>query len=541
MNRIVLRICLICLLGSLTISQALGQAPDRRWALSLGVNFLDYYAPEGAKMFRPANMDFGYRAGLHRYLSTAFRLEMNFTYAYGVRFPSFQTTSEQPGLADLNYCLNFKFNNGTFLGEKAFVAPYLTLGFGGSYIRDNPDLYVPLGGGLNFRVGHRTAIRAEVIYKRSLNNDFQHIAHGIYLVYNLGRGDGPLPTDSKSSKAVPPSWTAQKAPDQDNDGIPDYQDMCPEDPGLWAYQGCPTYTLPEREPEVRVNGQSPDDLNPDNPIVEVDPAQIKEQNDLLTPATDIEIKPEEGMKPDSPAPVAKVDEVPQEEPEGKFTDSFSQSDKPVERPRLADVVESLKPESPPLEQVAYPDAETPVYDNKVDPRTLPRRQVTVPREVGSLVDEEEPVNTPQFVPTTEERQPVQPVQEFLAPSPAESTRDNSLCAQLKNAVSPEAAVYFSRGSKTLDKKDEATLKEVARKLQSCDNVRLEVLGFADGSGGERNSKILSVLRANEVKRYLVYKLGISLSRISCSGFGNTPPEMNVAGENPLQSAILIWK
>ena len=148
-----------------------------------------------------------------------------------------------------------KNNNGTLLGERAIIAPYASVGIGGSYVKSNPDLYVPLGGGLNIRAGNRTSLRIEFTYKRSLNQDFQHFAHTAYLVYDLGKqkkfNPEPIPELQKPSGP----WIALEAPDEDGDGIPDHYDRCPADPGSWAWQGCPS--VPSGAPQAI--SSSPDD------------------------------------------------------------------------------------------------------------------------------------------------------------------------------------------------------------------------------------------------------------------------------------------
>ena len=59
----------------------------------------------------------------------------------------------------MNYQLRFKINNGVFMKENARIAPYLAFGIGGSYVQNNPDAYIPLGGGIRFRLGQRFSIR----------------------------------------------------------------------------------------------------------------------------------------------------------------------------------------------------------------------------------------------------------------------------------------------------------------------------------------------------------------------------------------------
>ena len=259
--------CFVALLGCLLLFGSVqAQQYERRWALGAGVNMLDYAAPQGAKLFQPNNWDMAYYFSLQRYLTAAFRLSADMSYAYGVRFPSFQGTDTRPALADMSYRLSFKFNNGTILGERALIAPYASVGIGGSYVKSHPDLYVPLGGGMNIRMGQRTSLRLEMTWKQSLNKDFQHIAHTAYLVYDLGKQKrfSPEYKPQPKEEQVGP-WIAMEAPDEDGDGVPDHYDRCPADPGNWAWQGCPG--VPTAAPDGGPEANEPV-LSSDNNLAE---------------------------------------------------------------------------------------------------------------------------------------------------------------------------------------------------------------------------------------------------------------------------------
>lgn len=228
---------LIALVATLLPSVSQAQYFDKKWAVSTGVDFLDYQAPTSGQFFQTDHFDPGLTVGVSRYLSGAFAISTNLTIGQGVRFPGFDWTEERPNLVDMNYLLHFKFNNGALMRERSRIAPYFVLGFGGSYVKGHPDLYVPMGGGIQFRLSSKINLRTQMVVKRSINKDYQNLSHAIAFVYNIG-------SDNKQPLQAPDSLGNELlitlAPeDQDKDGIIDKRDACPEAAGEVKYEGCP--------------------------------------------------------------------------------------------------------------------------------------------------------------------------------------------------------------------------------------------------------------------------------------------------------------
>jgi len=67
------------------------------------------------------------------------------------------------------------------------------------------------------------------------------------------------------------------------------------------------------------------------------------------------------------------------------------------------------------------------------------------------------------------------------------------------------------------------LDRVAEILKKYPDYKLKVSGYTDNQGGEKTNKILSVTRAFNVKRYLVYQKDIPLSRIISNGYSSAKP------------------
>ncbi len=106
-----------------------------------------------------------------------------------------------------------------------FINPYLYAGVSGmSENLDGLRLAVPLGGGFDFRVARHTYLTTKAEYRLGFEDLRDHLQLGAGILILLGEGND----DEK------PAMT-----DRDGDGIQDAQDLCPDVPGLAAFNGCP--------------------------------------------------------------------------------------------------------------------------------------------------------------------------------------------------------------------------------------------------------------------------------------------------------------
>jgi hypothetical protein len=230
---------LLALFTTLAFQNGTAQTFSHKWAIGTGVDLIDYQAPLDGNFFTPENFDPGLNVSVGRYLSGAFALSTNFTLAQGVRFPGFDWNNQRPRLLDMNYLLHFKLNNGALMKESARIAPYFVLGFGGSHVEGHPDLYVPMGGGIQFRMSPKINLRTQVVVKRSINKDYQNVSNVIAFVYNLGSENPngkPLPRQDTLGEEV---FAVVPPQDTDEDGIVDIQDECPDVAGVVTHEGCP--------------------------------------------------------------------------------------------------------------------------------------------------------------------------------------------------------------------------------------------------------------------------------------------------------------
>ncbi len=123
------------------------------------------------------------------------------------------------------------------LTDKSFFTPYLKAGLGGSLWKDHFESFMPLGGGLQFKIAPDFFLLSELQYRVPVTQGANY-----HFLYNLGfagsLGDKPKPV----VKQAPPAPVVAPPPppaDADKDGIIDADDKCPAVPGLAKYQGCP--------------------------------------------------------------------------------------------------------------------------------------------------------------------------------------------------------------------------------------------------------------------------------------------------------------
>ncbi|MFN0189292.1 MAG: OmpA family protein [Bacteroidia bacterium] len=93
--------------------------------------------------------------------------------------------------------------------------------------------------------------------------------------------------------------------------------------------------------------------------------------------------------------------------------------------------------------------------------------------------------------------------------------ENGSSGNLKN-------IFFEKGSSTLLKSSERELDNIAIFLLQNPSISIEINGHTDNLGDQQSNLLLSQRRGEEVSKELV-KRKVSLSRLSCKGFGESQP------------------
>lgn len=196
------------------------------------------------------NWDFGQLgSGLEieycRHLSSALNLGLPFK-IYRAKLPLGELGDfREDGVISLDLLLQLKL-----FREPSLIYPYLFAGIGGNLeAREDINYSVPAGLGLNFRLGRHAYLSLKGEYRVGLENTRDNLHTGVGLLLLLGGeeeapvagdsdGDG-VPDDNDLCPQEAGLAALNGCPDADGDGIPDGEDECPQQPGPAALKGCP--------------------------------------------------------------------------------------------------------------------------------------------------------------------------------------------------------------------------------------------------------------------------------------------------------------
>lgn len=148
--------------------------------------------------------------------------------------------------------------NVKLLNDRYILNPYLTAGIGAMKYRQSFGAFLPLGLGLQVKLGPEVFMQLQTQYRVPVTDKpGYHLYHGLGIVAPLKSrapepvqvvetpmvvldrdGDGILDADDKCPD-TPGLAHLQGCPDRDSDGIADAEDKCPDTPGLAKYEGCP--------------------------------------------------------------------------------------------------------------------------------------------------------------------------------------------------------------------------------------------------------------------------------------------------------------
>ncbi len=124
--------------------------------------------------------------------------------------------------------------NIKLLTDKYFLVPYLNAGIGASMYGGNYfAAFVPLGGGLQFKLGEESFVHIQMNYRSQVSPlSTNHLNYSLGFTSALKERKAPVVVVAPPPPPPPPA-------DTDGDGIIDSNDKCPTVPGVAKYQGCP--------------------------------------------------------------------------------------------------------------------------------------------------------------------------------------------------------------------------------------------------------------------------------------------------------------
>jgi outer membrane protein OmpA-like peptidoglycan-associated protein len=198
------------------------QSPDFGTGITFKKLFLDYQSQNGGDIIAFKDYRHGFEIGVFTRITDG--LNIYIPGKFGVVQDSIDKTYRtlMGGDALLQY---------HFLNNGGYIIPYLQTGVGFTrfYNGDN-DFQIPIGLGLNFRATDRIYVNVQSEYRVSLNLEKNSLNHALGFIYTFG---GPRP-DKKPVKKLDIMLI-----DSDGDGVPDHLDLCPQEPGLPEFHGCP--------------------------------------------------------------------------------------------------------------------------------------------------------------------------------------------------------------------------------------------------------------------------------------------------------------
>ncbi|WP_294821869.1 OmpA family protein [uncultured Flavobacterium sp.] len=131
--------------------------------------------------------------------------------------------------------------------NKSWFNPFVHVGGGYTWIDDMGNGTVNGGVGVNFWFSENVALTLQSTYKHTFEDQAEanvprHIQHFAGLTFKFGGkdtdNDGIYDKDDLCPEE-PGLEQFQGCPDSDGDGIPDKDDSCPQEAGLPEFQGCP--------------------------------------------------------------------------------------------------------------------------------------------------------------------------------------------------------------------------------------------------------------------------------------------------------------
>jgi len=391
---------------------------------------------------------------------------------------------------------NFTTIGVDFLGQYQFykedrrVLPYLMGGLGGE-MEDYTDLdfFVPVGAGVNFRLGKYAYINVQSEFRISFSGDRDNFHHGIGLGFMIGK---------IKETEVFSIFPGVAIPDTDGDGIEDSRDICPEVAGVEAFNGCPDTDGDGLEDKL---DQCPNVAGPketqgcpdaDGDGVSDDIDKCPQDAGTLQGCPDSD---EDGIADNE-------DKCPNEkgtrETEGCpsiDTDKDGVFDHLDQCPTIAGTINGC----PDADGDGIKDSEDKCPNAKGEGRFN-----GCPDTDGDGIDD------------SVDKCPNSPAPDMPNGCPEIKKEDKEI---LNYAIQ---AVQFETGKNVLKQESKVVLEQVIDVMKNYPDHKLSIIGHTDNVGEESKNEILSINRARACYDFLVSK-GINSSRIIVGGMGEMTP------------------
>ena len=254
-----LKVALLALLLITGFSNVNAQDENNPWAISFGINAVDYYPAHFDKNNVPGlgnNFDEFFNASDHyNILPSLSKITVSKYLANGFSFEAAGTLNKitkfgDNSVNDLSYygldgALKYDLNK--IIGNTSWFNPYASLGGGYTWIGDFGNVTLNGGLGINFWFTDNIGLNIETKLKNTFDSmgsveQEQHFQHSLGIVLKFGGNDTDGDGIYDKHDACPDVFGLAEfngCPDSDSDGIIDSEDDCPNVAGLAALKGCP--------------------------------------------------------------------------------------------------------------------------------------------------------------------------------------------------------------------------------------------------------------------------------------------------------------
>ncbi len=247
-----LKVALLALLLITGFSNVNAQDENNPWAITLGVNAVDFYPTNAGLVGHGAWLDeFVNVTDHYNILPSISKITVSKYLADGFSFEvggalNKITKVGDNSVNDLSYFgLDgaVKYDLNKIIGNTSWFNPYASVGGGYTWLDDLGTGTFNGGLGVNFRFNDNIGLNIESKYKHTFeSNIVQHFQHSVGVVINFGGTDTDGDGVYDKFDACPDVFGLAEykgCPDSDSDGVIDSEDDCPNTAGLAALKGCP--------------------------------------------------------------------------------------------------------------------------------------------------------------------------------------------------------------------------------------------------------------------------------------------------------------
>lgn len=488
MNKLYL--VLILVLGTFTTK---GQNVDHPFKFGFGTNFIDYNSEnEGyfKDLFDTSDIEMGLVISHYTFggsLNHSFSLEGAIS-INNIKVNALTGVNESKLFVDGELGLNYHLANGYLLKEDGWFAPYILGAVGANYLENSdPDVTTifpegKFGIGTDLWLTPLFGFNIQTAYVHQFDDfgvDYMH--HSVGMVIRFGKGE-----------------------DTDGDGIPNWEDSCPDKAGIVLFNGCP-------------------DTDNDG-ITDAEDACPTEAGSILFHGC---------PDSDSDGLADKDDDCPNEKGLPQFngcpdSDSDGIMDKEDRCPQDAGLAEFKG--CPDSDGDGIPDLDDACKDEKGLPQFngcpdsdgdgIADKDDRCPKQRGDKNLQGCPDNDGDGIADIDDKCPDKPGLKSTGGCPALAEAEKKKIIEKINYAAK--AIQFETSSDVIKKASYPTLDEIVGIMVLYPATSWSIEGHTDSQGDDKMNQDLSDRRAASVKNYFIGK-GVAESRLSSAGFGESVP------------------